>query len=208
MSRLFRVELDDYAAPGFYSGSKYYFGTMEQIHEWISAIEGDEELAPKFEKLCAAYHAYRAGDAEVTHPVAYREVPFLKPARLLRKEELRLNRHEWKHFNVWGCPYYLKCDFVDTTHLWLSIDQEYHRYVVARFHNLQYKNSVGEWRPLGKYWGFPEIIVEEDSITRNRLAEWEKTFKTQADAEDDWRNFQLLKDADFCELCNDIFGDG
>ena len=207
-TQFFQVELDDYAAPGFYSGSKHYFGTMEQIHEWISAIESDDFFAPKFKRLCATYHTYRSGDTEVTHPVAYREVLFLKPAVLLHKEEGHLNYYEWEHTNIWGFPYYMKCDYADVTHLWLKCDQKYYRHVIARFKNLQYQNSVEEWCPLKMYWGFPKIIVEDGGITRNLLAVREKIFETRVEAEDDWKNFQKQKDVDFCEFCNDIFGDG
>ena len=33
-------------------------------------------------------------------------------------------------------------------------------------------------------------------------------FKSHADADEGWRSFRLLNDPDFCELFNDIFGDG
>ena len=78
----------------------------------------------------------------------------------------------------------------------------------AEIKNLRLKNAAGEWASLGMYWGFPKILVEEDGITRNRLAEWEKSFKTLDDARDDWEAFPLLKETDFCEFFNDIFGNG
>ena len=204
---MFRIELDDYALPAFSSGSKYYFGTLEQIGEWISAIKADEQMASEFETLIETYHTFYDGDLYVTHNVAHRNVPFLKPAKILHKEHVHVGRYDWMHINIRGFPYYLKCDGFETTHLWLKCGKKYYRYLFAEIKNLRLKNAVGEWDALGMYWGFPKILVEEDGITRNRLAEWEKSFKTLDDARDDWETFPLLKETDFCEFFNDIFGD-
>lgn len=205
----YRLELDDYAKPGFVSFSKYYFGTLNEIRMWLSAIEAEEDRSKNFQSLFEAYEAFLGGQTDVTHFVAYNNVPFLRRATVLYQEELELHDYQWEHTNIWGFPYYMRCKSVNTTHLWLRCDRKYYRYVYARFLNLEYAVKSGFWHELdGGYWGFPEVLTVRDGITRNRLAERESCFDSLTKLTSDWEAFKANPMPDFTEFCNDIFGDG
>lgn len=65
---VFGVELPDYAMPGFCSGSKLYFGSIEDIASFRRALYSDDRCKPEdmeFMRCCArtAGHLYRATDA-------------------------------------------------------------------------------------------------------------------------------------------------
>jgi len=207
--KYYRLELDDYAKPGFVSFGKYYFVTLDTLQEWLTALERDEKMAIPFEMLSTAFKAYQQGQKDVTHNVAYNHVPFLKSATVLHCEETRFDNYAWEHINIWGFPYNMRCKCVEARHLWLKCGNAYTRYVEARFTNLEYEGVAGEWYPLEDgFWGYPEVLTTEDCVTRNRLAEREKNFKNREEADEDWKAFCVTPTPDFKEFCNDIFGDG
>ncbi|MGM9601605.1 MAG: hypothetical protein ACI3W5_08525 [Faecousia sp.] len=207
--KYYRLELDDYATPGFVSGGKYYFTTADRFMEWLTALEHDEQMAVYFEMLLTAFREYNAGHTEVTHTVGYNEVPFFKTATILHTECVSFEKHQWEHINIYGFPYNMRCERVDTRHLWLFCDRKYYRYVEARFEKLEYESITGEWNSLdNSFWGYPEVLTSEEGITWNRLAEREKSFNDREETEADWKSFCSNPIPDFTEFCNDIFGDG
>jgi len=203
------LHLDDYSAAAFTSFGKAYYGTMAEIKAFIEALSGDETTRERFEKLIGAFRDYEAGNTAVTHNVAYQEIPLLEPVKLLGTATLRLDNYRWEHLNTWRWPYKMRCDVVDTTHFWFSLDGIYCRAVKARFENLQYDGIGSKWSPLDScFWGFPKMIEPEGRHLYNRLAVEEKRFNRKKDAEADRTSFMLARDVDFSEFCNDIFGDG
>lgn len=207
--KYYRLELDDYATPSFVSGGKYYFTTADKFKEWLAALERDEQMVVYFDMLSTAFREYMAGNRKVTHTVGYNKVPFFKPATVQHCEKTCFENYRWEHINIYGFPYNMRCKLVETTHLWLRCNRKYYRYVEAQFTKLEYESRTGEWYPLEeRFWGYPEVLTTECDITRNRLAEREKNFANQKEAEADWLAFCSNPVPDFTEFCNDIFGDG
>lgn len=201
----FQMELDDMAAPSFVSFGKYYFGTMEEIADFVCALE-DKQLSPD---LVAAFRAYKNGEYNIRHPVANRYVPLLKPARLLHEETRTLENFFWVHINVWDAPYALECNNVETRNVWLECGGIHFRALYARFTGLKVSGATALWRPVGhSLCGYPEMLHYEQPVLYNRLAEFERTFESSDDMEEDWRLFCERPHPDFTEFCNDIFGNG
>lgn len=209
MSRYYRLLLDDYSAASFTSFSKDYYGTLEQIGGLFDALKQDEELAERQKYIIGIYDRYLAGETSISHKVAYREVPFLVPAKVLATETSVLTDYSWEHINTWGCPYLMKCAKAECTHIWFSCYGKYSRCIQVRFTNLQYENIVGKYEPLGMMiWGFPEQIAGNHGNLNNRLFVEEKVFKNKAEAMADRQSFIHNPDPQFDEFLNDIFGDG
>lgn len=209
MSRYYRLLLDDYSAASFTSFSKDYYGTLEQVSSLFEAMKADEEVADRQKYILGIYDRYIAGESAISHKVAYREVPFLVPAKVLGMETTVLENHEWEHTNTWGCPYLMKCNKAESTHIWFSCYGKYSRCIQVKFTNLQYENAVGEYAPLGTMiWGYPEQIAGSNGNLYNRLFVEEKVFQNKAEAMKDRVNFALSPDPQFDEFLNDIFGDG
>lgn len=206
--RYYRLELDDYSAVSFCSFGKYYFGTLEEIRSFIDAV--DKRCENSYRDLVSAFRAYEAGQTEVTHYVAFQKVPILTPARLIHKETLVLGDYVWDHLNTWQCIYKMRCDRVETEHLWLVCGDQGFRTMKANFKSLQYEGVLGEWITIGEdmLWGFPCVLQEDSEYFLNVIAEPEKGFKNAAELEQDWEKFKKNPDPRFAGFCNDIFGDG
>jgi len=205
----YRLELDDYSAAAFTSFGKYYYGTMEDLRYFFGELTIDEELKKRFKDLISTFQAFNEGQQDLTHSIAYRKVPFLVPAHLLHKETVTLESYKWEHTNTWGWPYYMRCDKVESEHLWFACGGEYFRAVKAVFSKLQYAGTADQWNHIGTMlWGFPCILTGNPFSFWNRLAEPEKHFKTMEEVRQDWKAFLETPDPDYSEFCNDIFGDG
>ena len=209
MSRYYRLLLDDYSAASFTSFSKDYYGTLEQIGTLFEAIKQDEELAERQKYILGIYDRYLAGETKISHNVAYQEVPFLIPAKVLGTETTVLTDFSWEHINTWGFPYLVKCDKAECTHIWFSCYGKYSRCIQVQFTNLQCESITGKFEPLGSMiWGYPGQIAGDNGDVYNRLFVEEKVFKNKTEAMADKQNFIHSPDPKFDEFLNDIFGDG
>jgi hypothetical protein len=209
MSKYYRLLLDDYSAPSFTSFDKDYYGTLEQMHGFFSALKADEEAAQRQEYLLSIYDQYVAGQKAIKHRVAYQKVPFLVPANILGEEKLTRINYTWDHLNTWQFPYHMKCDRIDSRHLWISCHGKYTRCIQAKFTNLFYNGFGKNYKRFsGNTWGFPHQVEYEGIITFSRLFVEEKAFKTKAEALNDQMNFRHNPDPIYSGILNDIFGDG
>ena len=205
----YRLELDDYSAAAFNSFGKYYYGTMEDLCGFFGELENHKDFKEQFKDLISTFKAFEEGQQHLNHCVAYRDVPFLVPVRLLHKTKISLENHKWVHTNTWRRPYDMRCAKVESEHLWLACGREYCRVTKAVFTKLQYAGAIGQWKDVGTMlWGFPCILTGDSSGFRSWLAEPERHFKTMAEARRDQEAFSHDPDPDFSEFCNDIFGDG
>ena len=203
----YRLTLDDYATPSFVSFTKDYFGTLSDIENFISALNDDED-DQTYKQLSAALNMYKNGENDVTHTVAYNEVPFLVPVNLLKAVSYTMPSTEWEHLNVWKCPYKMRFQSTEIQQFWFESDNKYIRAMKAKITDLKYEDYKGSWSNIGTMWGFPHIIEVELPYTYNRLAVTEKGFDNRAEFECDYEHFLSVQDTDFTEFCNDIFGDG
>lgn len=209
MSRYYRLLLDDYAAPSFTSFDKDYYGTLEDINSFFEEIKSDEEIAKRQRYIISVYEKFLAGNKSIRHSVAYREVPFLIPAKVLAEATTQLTDYSWEHLNTWSWPYNLKCDKAECKHIWFSCYKRYSRCIQVLFENLQYENTIGNYEPLGDMiWGYPGIIAGSKGNLRNTLFVEEKVFKNKAEALADRDLFITSPDHNFSKVLDDIFGDG
>ena len=209
MSRYYRLLLDDYSAASFASFDKDYFGTLEDINEFFEKIKSDKDIVKRQKHILSVYEQFLAGKKDISHIVAYREVPFLVPAKVLATETSTLTNHVWEHLNTWRWPYMMKCDKVECTHIWFSCYGKYSRCVKAQFVNLEYGMDSEEYKLLGgMIMGFPGIIAGKKGYLYNTLFVEEKVFKNKSEAMKDRNEFIKKPDPIFSKFLDDIFGDG
>lgn len=205
----YRLQLDDYAAPSFVDWTKDYFGTLDEVRAFIDALASNEKTRDNFAELIAAFRAYEAGNHNVMHHVGYQEVPLLEPVEVLGSVFWKQEHYAWTHVNTWGCSYCMRCETVETQHLWLSCASGFRRVVKARFKNLQYQGMSDSWYQLDDgYWGHPQIICSRDGWQYNRLAVQEQSWDDRSSALQDMRSFQDIQDVNLAQFCNDVFGNG
>ena len=209
MSRYYRLLLDDYSAASFTSFDKDYFGTLEEINLFFKKMKSNEKIAKQQEYLLSVHERFLAGEKVINHTVAYREVPFLVPAKVLAPETSILTNYAWEHLNTWRWPYMMKCDKVECTHIWFSCYGKYSRCIKAQFTNLQYGTESEEYKLLGgMIWGFPGIIAGKKGNLYNTLFVEEKVFKNKSEAMKDKDEFVKKPAPIFTKFLDDIFGDG
>lgn len=203
------LQLLDYGVPPFVSRSKAYYGTLFDIQNFIAALEDDDKSRKDFSETIAAFHKFQSGNLSVTHNVAYQNIPFLHPVEILGTRSLQLINYSWAHTNIWNCVYIMRCDSVDTQHLWISSAKGYYRIVKAYFNNLQHQGFKNNWYTLQDgFWGHPKVLDAEGTMLTNRLYVTEKQFESRDAAMENMEQFYNIQDVDFKEFCNDIFGDG
>ena len=181
MNKIYHIELDDYSTPAFVSFGKNYYGTMEDIEEFITKFKDDEN-----DELVKAFQEYKDGNRDVEITVAYRKRKMLEEVKVYGSKEINSGSFEWEHTNVWGFPYYLRCESLNSLHFWIKNGVILYRVIKARFTNLQYKNTIGEWTDINAIWGFPHII---EFGMYNTLMVVEKKFDTVKELKKDMQNF-------------------
>lgn len=209
MARCYRLLLDDYSAASFTSFGKEYFGTFEQLKGLFDYMRSNKKIAERYSSILSVFDRFLAGEKNLTHNVAYHEVPFLVYAKVLGSETSILTDYKWEHLNTWRWPYFMKFDKAESTHLWISCHREYFRCIRTKFSNLQYGTDEEDYEPLGTMiWGYPGQIQGKQGYLRNQLYVVEKSFKSKADALEDYSNFMNNPDPDFSKILDDVFGDG
>lgn len=160
--QIFRIQLDDHAMPGFASGHKDYFGTLDMIEGFINAIRNDEQFAERYQNLVSFFDRYKAGETDIEHSVAYGVPrPLLVRTRCIAERRSVLTNHKWEHLNIWQWPYDMKCKVADCQHVWLTCHKRFMRCIKVEFTNLKYQHLHGEWDHPGFIWGYPHMIEVE-----------------------------------------------
>ena len=54
----YRLELDDYSAAAFTSFGKYYYGTLDEIRDFIDKLCSNEDFGDRFVELILAFYAF------------------------------------------------------------------------------------------------------------------------------------------------------
>lgn len=180
---VFKADLLDYSVPGFCTSWKPYFGTIEDIADFRYALHNDDRRKPDhmtFSSVQIYGSHYASRDA---------------------------GRYE--HTNIWGFPYYVWWDKLESVHLWIADTDKYYRCARLRMKNLEYdtdpdgsmKHSPGE-----QIWGYPHIIEYRHPFHFNRMYVIEKQFKTEEQLLDDLKHYN--DDIQLKEWLDDLFGDG
>ena len=210
MSKLYRLQLDDYSAPSFTSFGKDYFGTMEQIQSLFDCLRSDENFVGRFQYILGVNDRYLAGETDITHNVAYREVPFLVEAEVLSKAQSTLENFQWTHMNTWDCPYYMAFQKAENTQLWISCCGYFCRVIQTEFEGLLYGIEPEDLRPLGTMaLGYPgQIELLPDGRIRNRLFVIDRYFDSREEAMEDYAKYEAQPNPQYATILDDIFGDG
>ena len=177
----FVTRLDDPRMPAFVTWSKPYIGTLEDF-QIATKVMKDGYTLPLDALECL-------GNIQTT--------------------ETTLKDYSWEHLNVWGFPYYMKCDAAKITQLVAKLDKHYCRCYKATFYNLYYKSGIGTWQLVDHFWGHPGLLQYEETESGNKVQNIlyliDKYYDTYEEAINSVSNRDELFLASFCD---EIFGDG
>ena len=201
------LNLWDYGTPTFVSFDKMYVGTEVEIRTAIEAMKTEGKEAEKV----AAVERYFAGDKTTTLNIAYRDIPILEPCTRVASSTLNLGEYSWEHTNVWGFPYFMKCDSVEVKQIIVKYKRKYYRCARAWFKNLCYESVTRKWDLLGDFFLGPDYLFDvldkpgEGRTMNNLLYVSEEVYAKLEDAEDKLLSEEHLV---FKGFCDDIFADG
>ena len=201
------LNLWNYGTPAFVSFDKMYVGTEAEIRTAIESMKKEG----KNDETVAAVERYFTGDTTATHNIAYRDIPVLEQCRRVASSTLTLGEYSWEHINVWGFPYYMKCDSADVKQILVEYKGRYYRCVRAWFKNLCYESVSGNWSLLGDFYLGPAYLFDVDDkkgvgrFMNNLLYIAEEVYVNLNEAEDKLLSEEHLI---FKGFCDDIFADG
>lgn len=201
------IYLDNYALPGICSGVKDYFGTIEEMKEFILALKKDGH----FSKTVEAFDKYLAGDTKAMHYACYTQQLLMNRAKCLATRNQYVESKKWEFLNTFGFPYTMSFESVGVRIALLSYQGKFCRAIRVRFKNLAYMNetidTAMEILDGEMLWGHPGIyqVEEKDGAIymTSRLYFPEKYYKTKEEALSDFNS-----DICFDVCCQDVFGDG
>ena len=202
------LKLWDYGTPAFVSFDKMYIGTEAEIRIAVQAMKEAEKGS---DETVAAVERYLAGDKNATHSIAYQEIPVLETCTRIASSTLNLGEYSWEHTNVWGFPYFMKCDSAEIKQILVEYKGKYYRCVRAWFKNLRYESVSGKWTLMGDFYLGPAYLFDvvdkrgEGRIMNNLLYVAEEVYANLDEAEDKLLSEEHLV---FKGFCDDIFADG
>lgn len=180
---IFKVELLDYAKPEFCTHWKPYFGALEDIAEFRRALHRDEKHKPE-DMIFASVKLY--GSRHET-----------------RKPGL------FEHTNIWGFPYFVWWNKLESVHLWVGEKDKYYRCVRARLTNLQYdadEDAAMKQSPGEQIWGYPHVLEYRYPFHFTRMYVIEKRFDSEAELLEDLRDYK--GEIELSGWLDELFGDG
>ena len=200
----FVLNLWEPAAPAFCSFDKPYVGNR---HDLLKVAVNMKNADPQSE-TAKAIQEYFGGKHGATHKIAYQEIAILTPVRVLATSKMTLPGRTWEHLNVWDCPYKMKFDAAEVSQIIIRYDGMYRRCIRAKFTDLCYEGTKGEWRPVGSVLFGNASVIEFNSDTGS----FENLLYVQEDVSDTKEQLETKLDNPdeiiLDRICDEVFGDG
>ena len=205
LPKFYALTLDDYFSPSFVSGTKRYYGTMDEIKAFIDALDYE-----KHKSTVDTFREFTDGNAMAVHNVAYIERPLLESVTVVTSAFLYLIDEEWEFKNIWGCIYKMRVKSAYTKALLIKDGNKYIRCISPVMEGLSYQSELiadGRWSPVRDSWGHPGILIfdqEKDEVIRSALYLPERQYDDVQLAVAELDNEKISLDI----VCEDIFTDG
>lgn len=200
---LFRMHLEEPAAPGFCSLSKSYFGTLDDF----SAVISNMAQMGCNQDTVQAFRAYQEGNIEAEHTVCYNKDRLLKPVGVIAKIIYELEDVCWDHINIYDCVYKMRASKSIVEQVLVRDGDTYYRCIRPAFTGLQYQaEGIPIWRPIGdRIWGNGSVVhIADNTIAFLTYVCENHSTELQPLLGDMWS----IDAIDFTQACNEIFGNG
>ena len=180
---VFSVDLLDYATPGFCTNWKPYFGSLEDIAAFRNALYRDEKRKPE-------------------------DMSFMPVKVYGAKQQVR-EAGMYEHTNIWGYPYFVWWDRLESIHLWIGFEDKFCRCVRARMRNLRYdtdEDAAMIQSPGEQIWGYPHVLEYRYPFHFSRMYVVEKWFESEKELLEDLESYD--GGIELRGWLDELFGDG
>lgn len=202
--QFYALLLDDYATVSFCSFAKGYYGTIDDISEFLLGLDGNESSKVAFEE-------FKKGNINAEHVVAYNNMKFLTPVIVHSKHDYVFEDKHWTHNNIYGCPYEMHAERIEAQQVIIHHENKFLRCIKATFYNLSYEDLIQDDKLVlvKKFWGHPNIYKtdfsnEGKSVIKSRFFVVEESYESYKEAIDSLN----IEKITFKSLMDDVFGDG
>ena len=203
------VRLNNYFSPSFCLNHKMYFGTLNNIREFIRSMRKSEQSY----MIRKAFKRYMSGETDATHRVAYTQQKLIENVELIAEGKVKLGLTAWEFLNVWYRPQYMEFDSAVVKTALIKYEDRYFRVIKASVRGLRTSPEVNrpkeQWIELSYgFWGHPGILSSvadgEKYIVYSNLYMKEKEYATKEEALSKFHTDEVCLDC----LCEDVFGNG
>lgn len=201
--QFFAMQLEDHSLPEMLYFPKTYYGTLNQIGEFIAHLAADPDTAVKYATTIRAYEDYRNGNLGAVHMIHGQPLRLLTPVNLVFETVILEQDVEWD-FDNGVHQFRVRADFVDLHQVLLQDGELYIRAVRPCYEGIQFENPIDGWTTMPAcHYGFPHIYAVAPSWHYSRLYTTEQLEMSAQPC--------LARMQDFCyvthhEACNDLFG--
>ena len=203
------VRLNNYFSPSFCLNHKMYFGTLNNIREFIRSMGRSEQSYI----LRKALKRYTSGETDVTHIVAYIQQKLIEDVELIAEGKVKLGATAWEFLNVWYHPQYMVIDSAVLKTALIKYEEQYLRVIKVSVRGLRTCADINrheeEWTTLSDgFWGHPGVLSStkdgETYMVYSNLYMKEKEYATKEEALAKFHSDKVCLDC----LCEDVFGNG
>ena len=203
------VRLNNYFSPSFCLNHKMYFGTLNNIREFIRSMRKSEQSY----MIRKTFKRYMSGETDATHRVAYTQQKLIENVELIAEGKVKLGLTAWEFLNVWYRPQYMEFDSAVVKTALIKYEDRYFRVIKASVRGLRTSPEVNrpkeQWIEVSYgFWGHPGILSSvadgETYMVYSNLYMKEKEYATKEEALAKFHTDEVCLDC----LCEDVFGNG
>ena len=118
--QIFELKLEDYSRPRYMSALKSYYGTMDNLIEFMVRLEDNPNTCTRYKDTLHAAEFFDL-DNEVDHTIAGQTLPVFVPVKELSAIETVLHDPSWVYTTYSGAQYPCKPSVSACSNLLISI---------------------------------------------------------------------------------------
>ena len=131
------------------------------------------------------------------------------PAKVYGTSQQVREADMYEHTNIWGYPYFVWWDRLESIHLWIGCKDKFCRCVRARMKNLKYgtdEDAAMIQSPGEQIWGYPHVLEYRHPFHFSRMYVVERWFESEKELLEDLKNYD--GGIELRSWLDELFGDG
>ena len=128
-SAFYKITLEQFAAPAFYSGYTHHAGTLPMISDFINSLKNVATPGSYEQGVVDAFNSYLEGVQDAKARIAYSEVQLIHELHTVGVKDIQIEPFTHQHLNIWGFPYYIRADRAQASLIYLCQEDTYLRYI-------------------------------------------------------------------------------
>ena len=160
--QFYRTYLEDYSFPRHASVVKPYYGTEEDLENFINHLASDGWTSKRYKEYIEAAYTYDTDDDPyvTVASIAGQIYPVMTPVREIGRFETTLSSQKWIYTNYHGKVFPCRAASVDVCQVLLQTDHGYERCLKVKLTGFSVCYHTIGWVELtGDTKGFPGVVT-------------------------------------------------